>query len=663
MGSNHTQTLWAALGLTGLAFALNLPGLATDSFWGDEIFTATFANRSYAEIIRWTANDIHPPLYYLLAGTFTSLTAPLGAAETPTATSDWLWRFPSVAAVVLAVAVTYRLALAFGALHSPLSTLHRLTAISAPLLLALAPIAVKYGQEARMHALFLFLSALSTWFLFRALAKPRHKSRWLAYALATTATIYTMYFGFLIIAAHGGLLLALLIHSQFSRMQGIHYSPFTIHPSPLSIIKSWLIGFSSAITLTFLAYLPWWSVLFNILRQRAAVGAIEGGVGSPLTFMTGVVDALGPRPTPVAWGFLFLFILGLILLARRNWPLATFGALWLALPVALPIFLGDPRALQFRYAFILPLYLTIITYAVIDLGTIQFNLPIFKPSNLPISRKRRRFAFARSDTPNLPTYLIWLLATLSFIAVLGIYNQPKPDWRGAAAYLTEHTTPVDIVLIGPLWDEGRFISYYFRGQAQLLTPAALVTNIQGRSEDLRRYGGQVWAINRFAPVESPAAHNVLFAGLVISEPKIPVYEPALLTEAAIDLARQAVEAAYPWAAEAEAQGVLDPDPRTAQAVALRALGDSLVAAGRSQEAIDAYQTAVDIFPGWVNGYLALAETQEAVGNLPAAAQAYGQAVSFNLEWQGPLAEEANRLLAAHQWAAAIAKFHQIMDNE
>jgi hypothetical protein len=636
---SNLQIFFLPLLLVTLALALNLHDLAADSFWGDEIFTATFASQSPAEVIHWTANDIHPPLYYLLAGTFTRLTVPLGATELPTPASDWLWRFPSVIFTVLTVAVTYRLAYHVSRVtshvsrltsHAPRTTPYapRFIATSATFLLCLAPIAIKYGQEARMHALFMFLSALSTWFFFRALARPSQWTRWLAFALATTANIYTMYFGFLILAAQAGLLLFLILKSQISNP------------------KSQIIGFSTAVIAVCLLYLPWWPVLFNILRKRAAVGAIEGGVGDPLDFVRGVVQALGPMPEFVAWAFLILFIIGLIFLARHHWPLAAFAGLWLALPVALPIFLGDPRALQFRYAFVLPIYLTVIAYAVVSISTLY---PVYHPPNLPIS-----------PSPNLLTFLLWLLATLSFIATLGIYNQTKPDWRSAAAYLDAHAAPADIILIGPLWDEGRFIGYYYRGQTQILTPAAMVTNIEPHVEMMRANGGRVWAVNRFAPAESPALRNIVLPGVVLSEPQLTVYEPELLTEAAIDLAAQAVTAAYPWAAEAEAQGVLDPDPRTARAAALLAWGDVLVAAGRPEEALAPYQTAVDIFPGWVSGLIALAETQEAMGNLSAAADAYRQAVAHNLKWQGSRADEAAVFVEAGQWEMAIEKYHQII---
>ncbi len=616
--TNATRNI-SLLAVLALALAVSLHGLAADSFWGDEILTASFASQSPAQVIAWTAGDIHPPLYYLLAGGFTRLLA----AEPGTLASDWLWRLPSVLATVLTVALAWPLTrhMAAGPHRHP-------AAISAGLLLSLSPVVVKYAQEARMHALFMLLAALSTALLFRALARPARLTRWLAYGLALTATIYTMYFGFLILAAHAGYLLAELIQRR-----------------EWSLRSPRLAGFAAAVSVSLLLYLPWWPVLLAILRKRAAVGAIEGGVGSPLAFVPGVINTLGPVAGPVAWGFLALVVIGLIFLARRHWPRAVLAGLWLALPIGLPIFLGDPRALQFRYAFVLPLYLSVVSLAVWELAA-------------------RLAAAARQvdSRARLGQFAVWALATVSLVGVLAVYAQQKPDWRDAAAYLTEKTAPGDIILIGPLWDEGRFIGYYYRGPAPLLTPAALLTNIEGRAAGLRQSGGRIWAVNRFAPAESPAFKNVIFPGVVVSEPLLAVYEAGPLTEATLNLAAQAVDAAYPWAQAAEAGGVLNPDPRTARAAALKALGDALLAAGRPAEAIGPYQTAVDIFPGWVNGYLALAEALEATGDLPGAARAYQQAVDYNLDWRGPAVDEAARLLAAEDWPAALAAYHQITGN-
>jgi predicted TPR repeat methyltransferase len=64
----------------------------------------------------------------------------------------------------------------------------------------------------------------------------------------------------------------------------------------------------------------------------------------------------------------------------------------------------------------------------------------------------------------------------------------------------------------------------------------------------------------------------------------------------------------------------------------------------------------------VSGFLALAETQEAVGNFPAAAEAYRQAVVYNLKWHTPAAAEATSLIEAGQWAEAVKKYHEIIET-
>jgi predicted TPR repeat methyltransferase len=71
---------------------------------------------------------------------------------------------------------------------------------------------------------------------------------------------------------------------------------------------------------------------------------------------------------------------------------------------------------------------------------------------------------------------------------------------------------------------------------------------------------------------------------------------------------------------------------------------------------------VESFPGWVSGFVALAEANQAAGDLPAAAKAYRNAVKFNLDWQGYAAENAAKLVDAGQWQAAIEEYQQLIDN-
>ena len=57
-----------ALALTLLAFGLRLHRLDFQPLWGDEGWSFYFASMSLGEMIRLTAQDIHPPLYYALLG-------------------------------------------------------------------------------------------------------------------------------------------------------------------------------------------------------------------------------------------------------------------------------------------------------------------------------------------------------------------------------------------------------------------------------------------------------------------------------------------------------------------------------------------------------------------------------------------------------------------
>ncbi len=41
--------------------------------WYDELFTVSMAEHSYGELVRFTAADVHPPLYYIIVKFFVEL--------------------------------------------------------------------------------------------------------------------------------------------------------------------------------------------------------------------------------------------------------------------------------------------------------------------------------------------------------------------------------------------------------------------------------------------------------------------------------------------------------------------------------------------------------------------------------------------------------------
>ena len=145
--AHPARRLWPILLLLLLALALRLYRLSAPSLWYDEGVTAAISQRSLADLARWTADDIQPPLYYVLVAGWTRLAG----------TSEWALRFPSVAAGLLALPLLL-------ALHRRLWRLAAgpVTPSALPLLLlaACAPLWVYYAQEARNYTLLTGLGVL-----------------------------------------------------------------------------------------------------------------------------------------------------------------------------------------------------------------------------------------------------------------------------------------------------------------------------------------------------------------------------------------------------------------------------------------------------------------------------------------------------------------------
>ena len=64
-GDKIKSTIGVVLGLTSLFVFIYLIRFATgNDIWYDEVFSLSFANRSFGEIAAFTARDVHPPFYY-----------------------------------------------------------------------------------------------------------------------------------------------------------------------------------------------------------------------------------------------------------------------------------------------------------------------------------------------------------------------------------------------------------------------------------------------------------------------------------------------------------------------------------------------------------------------------------------------------------------------
>lgn len=173
-----------------VAFVLRVSGLGSQSLWYDEGFSVYLSRQPIPDLIRLTAQDIHPPLYYLLLQGWKELTG-----ET-----EFALRYLSLVFGVLLVA-------AVGAATRRASR-SQLAALIAAGIAAIAPANVWYSQETRMYSLLALLTALSCERLIAAVSQFEAFGRVsvrpvAAWTLFNVLLAYTHSFGLFVIAAQG----------------------------------------------------------------------------------------------------------------------------------------------------------------------------------------------------------------------------------------------------------------------------------------------------------------------------------------------------------------------------------------------------------------------------------------------------------------------------
>jgi len=228
----HPDYRLRLLAICLLAFGLATYRLDFQSLWYDEGVTAAVAQQGIAELTRWTAADIQPPLYYYVVAAW-------GRAA---GWSEWALRFPAawfatLIAPLLAV-LTLRLS------RSPRA------AVAAALLAALHPLLIYYAQEARMYAQLTALCVLAAYLLLRLADDPAPAWRgWALFVGVATAAIYTHYFAVFLLVG-----LAVAFTLDLLRWQ----------PRPHRR-KLWMLLGAGALTL--LLYTPWLGAIFGQLRS------------------------------------------------------------------------------------------------------------------------------------------------------------------------------------------------------------------------------------------------------------------------------------------------------------------------------------------------------------------------------------------------------------
>ncbi len=413
--------------LAALAFALGVYRLTAQSLWYDEGVSVWVAGMPLAKMLHWTANDIQPPLYYLLLSGWMRL----GGQMTADRTAFWL-RFFSLAWSVLTVALLYRVVQRF---------MGRGVAFVAALFLAISPMEVYYAREGRMYTMLTFLVLLFADRMLVILHSPltlrqRQKS-WLLLSFLMAVTMYTHYFAAFFIAAVW--LYFAIVWWRTGRK-----------------IVYLIEGLLSIFIATFL-YSPWVPYLTNRFRVDTSYWTwtlkLHEALRHVLIRLSLGETVLEPVGIRLMWGYVALWVLGLALflaiLSRRGKnPLVYpfwFFLLYQLIPLALILGLTY-RMPKFnpRYAMpILPAFLAWIGYAVVA------------PSGLEAGRRRVPVLGGAISLAGFG----FVLLTMAF-SLRGLYFDPaftKPDFRGAAAYVRQQIAPDETVILCsghmfPVWD-------------------------------------------------------------------------------------------------------------------------------------------------------------------------------------------------------------------
>lgn len=419
MTTSHGRAAWLILGLTWLAFALRVGGLTAQSLWRDEVDALRFAGQALPALLEmFRRHGENGPLFFLALRPWLALAG----------SSEFALRFPSAAAGALAVPVTYAL-------------LRRLirrpggAAITA-LLLATAPYAIWYGQEAKMYAALLLWMPLTIYLTLRA----SQEGGWRRWVLLYGITSLGFYLH---------LLAALAVPVQAAWL--LLAPSLTPQPRPGWLRRRRLIGLLYLALLT-LPYLP-------LARWQAPL-LLAGDAQTDYPFV--------PLPT--------ILLVMLVAFGRGILPVAEPITL---LPVILALLAGaglwtglgdapDPQGSRARRFVFLLLFVWLI-WPPLGIYLISLRRPLFAdryliwtlPAFLSIAGLGI-VALARIRRPLALAVLAALLA-LNMTAAARQTTQPiKSDFRAAARFVAAHQQPGDRLLFQIPY--GRYTFSYYAGE-------------------------------------------------------------------------------------------------------------------------------------------------------------------------------------------------------
>jgi mannosyltransferase len=421
-GRHEGETVWGRtagvllLAILLLALGLRLWGLDARGLWQDEIFTAAIASaeNTLSEVVSIPLYNTAlpaPPLYFLVTHAFLHV-----------GDNDFLLRFPALSFGVLGVAATYVVgARLFG----------RGEGLVGALLLAVAPLHLRYSQDARFYTLQVLLSLLSAYFLYRAVFGSERK--WYAgFAVCSILNLYNHLFAFFVLAAEVLFVAGLWAVGALARLRARQSPGGREAAYTASLDRGGALAFVGSLTIIALAYAPMIPHLARGLGGGKGLGDVGLGLTLNTTLVPQALDSWGLGP---GWRILILlvpFLLGLIASARDGRRALWLACCWFVVPLAILVILPAGHNFRPRYVlFLLPLYLVLLARGL----------------TATVSLLSQRWTGSRWRFQAVGVgVLLAGIGAMTVPAVQAYYQEDRVDWRGVSALVAGQMGPGDVIV-------------------------------------------------------------------------------------------------------------------------------------------------------------------------------------------------------------------------
>jgi uncharacterized membrane protein len=402
--------------ITLLATVLYLYALESKSLWFDELATLTGAGwrGSWLDAIQiplTIPTTPKPPLSYLV----THLFLLLGEGE------FWL-RLPAVLFSILTIPLTYALGK---------SLFDRWVGVLGAFLLAIAPLQIRYAQEARMYAMWSFLS-LSSLYLFWKAIRSREVRWWILFALVTILALYTHLLTLLVLGVMFPFALWLLVRRR------------TMPRFPLQRCH-----FAIAVAVILLAYVPMVPFLAEGLMSDEGLGAEVASSWSLGELLLALRLFSGGDDVGLVI-YVSLLIVGVVVLALEDRQVLALAMMWVVLPFIAVLGLPFGHKILIRYfVFALPVYLLLVAYGLrMATGWLVSTSTRLNPrTNLSVA------------SVLIPVLLLGLLAAVSMPPVAAYYEETKQNWRDATRLVCSQAEPGDQIFVRHVYHQAGVLSY------------------------------------------------------------------------------------------------------------------------------------------------------------------------------------------------------------